>query len=241
MALVMDAWNTIANFYQKNKISEKSLDSVLVYALNKAATDKDKNEFEQTLNSLSLFTNNYLTKVWDNSSKDMYSLPVIWKMVNGKLYVVNSINEKTELKKGDLITKIDNMPTDEYIKEKCKLIPGSENINNFKTLRVLAELRSTQMENSSVNIEYYRGGKSSTINAKRNIYFDELKEFRQRTFSLIDSQYVYIDLSDTWDEDIYEAMPKLQKMKGIIFDARGGLYCKRTFNWFAFRQGNCVP
>ena len=246
-------WNMITYFYPYKYITDKNWDSVLQEYIPYFIEAKTRLEYE--LVSARLIgeicdSHALLYEGWENmkSMEGARQVPVAVKFIGNQLVVIDS--NSTELKKGDIITRINNKPIINIVDSIKPYYPAS---NEASRLKSIAEniLRSDQ---DHIQIEYIPfNGKTrrinmETVNSKQWIYNSKNKKDKHENFRLIGKDIGYINLQNITRDDIISIKQKLFKTKGLIIDNRclssdifnllAPAFVNKTTDFAKFTQGN---
>ncbi len=190
-----------------------------------------KNELEYKLAALALIAEIHDThaNIWgtDEALKNFRGLryaAVELNFIEKKAVVTGYYNDtlgkQTELKVGDVVTSINNIPTDDIIRNVLKYTPAS----NYPTqLRDIAPnlLRSND---TAVAITYTRDGEAkntivTTFPAgKVNIYSKFQK--RDTCFKFINKDIAYLYLGTIKNKYVPTIMKEIENTKGLVIDLR---------------------
>lgn len=218
LAAVITAWNLLKHF-SINKIPDDIIENALPEALKKAAVDKNEEEFLNTLQRLTAYSNDGQTRVWLSGSQERYGLPFLWKMNEGKLVITKTASDTIGIKPGDIVTSIDGIDVQKYLEEKGRLVSSST--KQWRNARVLAEIR-TGVYNSQIKIGIKNKEEvPQVITFKRNILLTDLTDSKPPKVHEIEKDLFYVDLSRLNNKELYEYLPSMKDAKGIIFDCRG--------------------
>jgi len=217
LAIIIDAWNYINHFHLYD-VDKELIANSLPNFLERAAIEKDDDNFLKQLNELLTLLNDGQARVWKNSSDETYFLPILWRWIDGGLFVVKS-KEDSGLKTGDLIIEINDEPTDAFLSKYERHISGSN--QSWKRHRGLSELRAGK-KGTKLKLKATRnGGKPFVVDLNRSIFADELIEQRPPRLTLLADDIVYCDMSRTKDNEFKDILNEVEKASGIIFDIRG--------------------
>lgn len=230
-------WNVFRHFYVYQDELNLKWD-VLLRNLLKDAYQADTKE--KHLLVLEKFSGNFkdghirisqenLTLKFD----DIYCTPLNFDFVEGKLIVRNYKNNfNGVIKKGTVINKINDIPTQIFIDSISNYISGSKQYKKVKLLRRINEgakdsvLRIKTAENNEIEI-------SRTVSFKENEDFFK-NNFHEKCKEITESIF-YVNLSKLDEHEIDSLIPIINRYKGLIIDNRG--YPKdrrhRIFSYFS--------
>lgn len=226
-------WNIIEYYFPYKHLIEENWEDVLKEFIPKFINAS--NELEYKLSVLELIGRIHDThaNIWSNDKTlerywgEKYA-PVIITFVENKAVVTDyyhtKLGEKSKLKIGDIITKINGVPVEEIVSNKLKYIPASNYPTQLRNIaRVLLRTNDYVLhielihneEIKSVDVACYS---ASTLNLKR--YYENLQ--KQKVFyKLIDSDIAYIYPEAVRDRELSEIMKEVENTKGLIIDLRG--------------------
>ena len=225
-------WNIIEYYFPYKHLIEENWEDVLKEFIPKFINAS--NELEYKLSVLELIGRIHDThaNIWSNDKTlerywgEKYA-PVIITFVENKAVVTDyyhtKLGEKSKLKIGDIITKINGVPVEEIVSNKLKYIPASNYPTQLRNIaRVLLRTNDNVLhidlihneEIKSVDVACYS---ASALNLKR--YYENLQ--KQKVFyKLIDSDIAYIYPEAVRDRELSEIMKEVEKTKGLIIDLR---------------------
>jgi C-terminal processing protease CtpA/Prc len=192
-------------------------------ALEKAATDADERAFLDTLRRLVAGLHDGHGNVVLASAMKRFFPPLRWDWIEDRLVVTQVAPKETgDLKPGDVVTKINGRPAAEALADTEKLISGAT--PQYKRHRALSELAGGTKD-SEVTLDVVpAAGEAKSVKVRRSVDADaflDLQEARPAKVDEIKPGIVYVDLGRITTKDFNDAVPKLAKAKGIIFDLRG--------------------
>ncbi len=176
-----------------------------------------------------------LDKFWG----DNVPMP-IFNFIEGKLVVTDFYEIEGEkeqnLRKGDIITKINGIPVQEVLKDKLKYSPGS---NYAVQLRELA-INIVRTYDSVLKVEYERFSKIHEGNLKtyplnqKMVYSRFRSDANEPSLRLFNNEEVaYLNLGTLRTDSLSNIFNKIKNTKGLIIDVRN---YPREF--FPFSLGN---
>jgi C-terminal processing protease CtpA/Prc len=240
IADIIQLWNLIKHFSIEN-ISGNILDSALNASVKSASELTNTDKFDDIIKSLLYLTNDSRYRVWNTFKSFDYSLPLIFKKLENRVLVTNVIDTSLKIKHGDEILKINDIDINYLIDSTSKYNPS---INlDYKTEKALVEIRAGERD-SKVKITYKNN--TGTINddfVKRTEFLNNIFDPRPPVIARLDSDVVYIDMTELFDEQFKDYFKTLKGTKVFIFDLRGasvmsehvlGLFTKdpiKSVNW----------
>jgi len=222
-------WNIIQYFFPYKNLIEEDWNKVLTEFIPKFV--KADNELDYKLTVLALIARIHDTHAnilgMDNTLsyyKGRKYTPIEIGFVENKAVVIDYFDknrgERSGLKIGDVVEKINGSSVEEIVKEKLALTPAS----NYPTqLRDIARdlLRSNGF---SISIEYWNG--TEKLPAQLNAYNDwEINLYakyqkKDTCFKMIDKGIAYLYPGSVKNECLPKIISEIQKSKGLIIDFR---------------------
>ena len=240
IGVVIQLWNIIKHF-SIEYIPNMTLDSALNASIKSASELTDINKFNDIIKSLLYLTNDSRYRVWDMFSPVDYSLPLIFKKLENKIFVTVVVDSSLKINHGDEILKINDIDINYLIDSISKYNPSLN--TDFKIEKALAEIRAGS-KNSKVKITYKNSsGKISEEIILRNELMNNIFDVRPPVIARLDSDVVYIDMTELADAQFKDYFDALKTTKAFIFDLRGsavmsehvlGLFTKdpiKSVNW----------
>ncbi len=222
-------WNMIQYFFPYKHLIEGDWKNILQKYIPTFVGAK--NELEYKLAALALIAEIHDThaNIWgtDEALKKFRGLryaAVELNFIENKAVVIGYYNDtlgkQTELKVGDVVTSINNIPIDDIIKNVLKYTPAS---NHPTQLRDIAPnlLRSND---TALAITYTREGAAKNTIVKTytagkvNIYSKFQK--RDTCFKFINKDIAYLYLGTIKNEYIPTIMKEIENTKGLVIDLR---------------------
>jgi C-terminal processing protease CtpA/Prc len=229
LAAVMLAWNIFQHFYPYFDVVKTDWPSELKLALAAAATDKDDRAFLDTLRRLVAALQDGHGSVYMKNSEMNGQLPLSWDWIEDRLVVTRVPPKLAEdLKAGDVILRINGRTVASLITEQEKLISGAT--PQWKRWRALQLLKEGPKDSEASLAVQRRAGVVKTVKVTHDpegVEPDDIAEQRPAKVEEIQNGVMYVDIDRITDKDFQDAIPQLEKAKGIIFDLRG--YPKASF------------
>jgi C-terminal processing protease CtpA/Prc len=253
-------WNMIHYFFPYKKLMDKDWNKVLKEYIPKFINAKTELEYEFAAVQLIGDIQDTHANLWGgnnaiNKWKGENYAPVHVRFIENKLVVTDYYNpelqEKTGLKVGDVITKIDGENVEDIVQRKLPFYPAS----NYPTqLRNLSGdiLRSNS---ESISINYLRDKKEYAADlqlyarTKLNIYRWYRRDDQGKCFKMLEDNIGYITLKNIKQEDVKKIKEQFKDTKGIIVDIRnypsafvpfslGSFFISDRSSFVKFTQGN---
>ena len=225
-AILSYFWNLISNFTISD-VNKDLMNEVLYSALKKAATDRDGEDFIETLEMISSVANDNQCRVWNINENFRYGLPLIWKLRDSELIITDVARNNNQIAPGDVVIKINGTDTQDMLEKLYGRIAGSS--DQWKNLRALAMLKAGIQGDSLELTIRSEDGNIKDIVLKKNTLLNELREIRPASFSEIDKDIIYLDITSINDQFLYDNMKMLENAKYIIFDLRGNINVSEHF------------
>jgi C-terminal processing protease CtpA/Prc len=221
LADVVLIWNVIQHFYPYFDVVEADWPGVLRSALTSAASDKDAAAFHTTLRRLVAAYHDGHGNAILSSEAAKTPLPISWDWVERKLVVTNVEPDlqRTGIRRGTVIRAINGRPAAEALVDAERLIsaatPQWARWNALRTIALGAPGSQTTLE-----IEDAEGGVEK-ISLRHPSDYESVTEARPPKIHEVKPGIYYVDTDRVSDADLRDALPKLEKARGIVFDFRG--------------------
>lgn len=219
LADVALAWNIFQHFYPYFDVIQTDWSRSLETALVSAANDPDERAFLKTLRRMVAELRDGHGGVYQGSSGG-FTIPVLLGWVEGRLVITDVAAVGADgLQPGDIVLKVNGETSEKLLVERETMISGAT--PQWRRYVVLNEIRAGAKD-SEVQLEVSTGsGETRSVTLKRNTEIQTLRGMRPPKLHELRSGIFYIDLDQIKDEEFKEALPKLERAKGIIFDLRG--------------------
>ncbi len=217
LSIVITLWNIFKQF-SIYELPEK-FDDDLRQALKKAAVDKNKYDFLNTLQEIGVESGDGQARGWQGDEGDIYALPFLWKYLDGNLVIYKTFGEDNNLNPGDIVLDIDGKTVAQQLEDGLKNHAG--NNSKWKTMSILAELRSGRKD-SEIKLKIKSiSGNVIEQNFKRDMLMSETTETFLPPIAELKKDIYYVDLTRINEDMLRNNSGVLLKGKGIIFDMRG--------------------
>lgn len=226
VANVVITWNIFKHFFPYQNEIILDWNKVLLNGINDAYDDKNETQHKLTLEK---FTENFKDgHINIGSSKsdflvnNSFSSPISFRWVGEKLVVKDLLKSYDgKLKKGDIITEINNRSTAFVLDSISQYISGSRQWKKWVAVRRI----NRGAENTSLIL---KNGDDLLFDLKRSVNIKENKDFFERdeknAFVEINKDIYYINHEKMNPSIIDSLIPTINKHKGLIIDLRGYAY-----------------
>ena len=213
-------WNVFQHFFPYLDVVKTDWQQDLKDALVGANHDRDAADFHKTLKKFTAkLQDGHINVNWPNA-KDYFYLPVGWDWAEDKLVITRVLDSSTGLKRGDVITAINDKDPKVYFKEVDQYIsaatPGSL-MQKALTQSLLG------IQNSTVQLTYLAAdNREGKVVLKRILtgYTYYKDKPAADTIKRINNDITYINIGLSSMKAINKILPQLQKNKAIICDLR---------------------
>ncbi|WP_341840296.1 S41 family peptidase [Chitinophaga caseinilytica] len=224
LANVCITWNIYQHFHPYFKEWTTNWDQDLQTAIADCYRDKTPAGFERTLARLNARLHDGHTYVaGPQTFVDRRFLPLQLAWADNSLVVTAVFSPDTKAKRGNVITAINGIPTQEYLKQRSAFVSaGSANAMMRQTIGSLCVSKpdsSLQLTFRSGNGQTWREKVPFSIPA--NEYYGKLPNTRPAAFDSLGSGIVYIDLSRLGWNEMKEKLDEIAAAKGVVVDLRG--------------------
>tara|TARA_B100000949_G_scaffold235149_1_gene256761 strand:+ start:374 stop:2581 length:2208 start_codon:yes stop_codon:yes gene_type:complete len=224
-------WNMIHYFFPYKHLTDKDWNAVLGEYIPLFLNAKDELQYEFATIQLIGDVQDTHANIWEgagkiNKWKGLNYPPVHVRFIENQLVVTDFFNEehrgKVGLEIGDIITKINDIPVNQIVKERAKYYPAS---NHPTMLRdISADLLRSNYDEIEIHVE------SDNTTAKTQLLKlypkDSLDTYRwyrrdhRKSFKMLDNNIGYVTLQTIKNEDIPIIKEQFKDTKGIIMDIR---------------------
>lgn len=227
---VFKYWNMIQYFFPYKHLTDKNWSEVLKEYIPKFILAKNELDYEVAALQLIGEVNDTHANLWGGNNKineekgNNYS-PFRVQFIENQLVVTDYFNpeiqQKAELKIGDIITHINSKPIKNLVDSLSDYYPVS---NNAALLRDIAEdiLRSPKkLLNISYTSENIQKEKQLMLYPKDSLnYYRWYRKDNEKCYNLLNDSIGYITLKSIQQEDIQSIKDQFKDTKGIIIDIR---------------------
>jgi C-terminal processing protease CtpA/Prc len=225
LAAVALAWNVFQHFYPYFDVVKTDWPAELRRALTKAATDPDEDAFLETLHRLVAGLHDGHGNVGLGSAAVQHFYPPLrWDWIEDRLVVTRvAAVGAGGLKPGCVVLKVDGRPAAEALAEQEQLISGAT--PQWKRYRALVRLAEGAKGSEMTLDTLSPAGEARVVRLHRTVDIATFQEFqepaRPAKVEAIKPDVLYVDLSRVTDKEYAQALPQLEKAKGVILDLRG--------------------
>lgn len=218
-------------FFPYKHLTDKDWNAVLGEYIPLFLNAKDELQYEFATIQLIGDVQDTHANIWEgagkiNKWKGLNYPPVHVRFIENQLVVTDFFNEehrgKVGLEIGDIITKINDIPVNQIVKERAKYYPAS---NHPTMLRdISADLLRSNYDEIEIHVE------SDNTTAKTQLLKlypkDSLDTYRwyrrdhRKSFKMLDNNIGYVTLQTIKNEDIPIIKEQFKDTKGIIMDIR---------------------
>lgn len=216
-------WNIIDYYYPYKDIIEENWDGVLNTFIPKFVNAKDELDYKLTISELTTKIHDSHAVVYDiNGALYEYwgnkYAPIEFALVKDNIVIKDILpkyKKDCELKKGDIILKINDKDISEVLNEKSKYISLSRKEAIVNSLKPYL-FRTSE---NSINLTLKRDNKEITKKVK--CYDDtSMFEVEEASHKLLDGNIGYINPGQLSKGEIDKIMEKFMNTKGLIVDLR---------------------
>jgi hypothetical protein len=220
VADIVISWNLFQHFFSYLNVIKTNWQHDLEDALISANHEQSAEDFHKTLKIFAAKLQDAHVGVnWVNDKSYFYP-PVSWAWVEGKLVITGVWSSSVDLKKGDVITAINNEDPKEYFNQKEQYISAATN----GSLIDKAQTESLSGNQGSILQLSYLGtdNKPDKIRLKRGLMaFEYFKLYAAAdTIKRISNDVMYLNMGLANMKAINKVLPQLQQSKAIICDFR---------------------
>jgi C-terminal processing protease CtpA/Prc len=222
LAAVALTWTVLQHFYPYFDAVKTDWPGELRSALTKAATDADERAFLDTLRRLVAGLHDGHAFVALKGAPAVFYPPLRWDWIEDRLVVTRVAAQGAGgLKPGDVVLKVNGRPAALALDEQEQLISGAT--PQLKRYCALLEL-AQGAKDSAITLEVLaESGQAQVLCLHRTLdggSFWDL-ELQRPKIEEIKPGILYVNLDRIMQKEFDEAVPRLAKAKGLLFDLRG--------------------
>ena len=227
--MVFAYWNLIEYYFPYKYVMDQKWDKTLEQILPMVVVAKDKKDFFMAMKRMTTKLNDSHVDFFGASKWSVESrfFPANCKIIDNKMVVIeivgDSLAEVSNIRIGDVITKINDRTIKEHIEENRDLICASNEAAYLN--KVAKAILISDSEN--VKVEFLKDGKYDTKSMTWCDYHDSHRnEFKKggmkkkEKFKLLDSNIGYVNMGVLKIKDIPDMIEALRSAKAIVFDLR---------------------
>lgn len=213
---VINAYNVFQHFYPYFDVVDVNWDQELESAIHSSLTDQTLEDHILTLKKFTATLKDGHISVRGNNPK-RHGPSISWEWIEDKLVITQVYDKSLNLSIGDIVTRVDNIPSNAYIQEiSTRISAGTQGYlqHRLKSMSLLGTQDS--------KIEIHVNGESFTLTRDRKFdYRTSGIAIQENEYKILDNNIVYLNLSKIKMDSITSLMPKLEESNGIICDLRG--------------------
>lgn len=218
-------WNMIQYYFPYRNLIDENWDEVLKTFIPKIVSADDELSYKLTLLELIGKISDTHANIWGNDKTlnrfwGLKSAPIEVNIINGKVVVTkvyDELDEKADIKPGDIITHINGAATEKLIDEKIKYCPASNLPTNFRDVsRIL--LRTN---NDFLQLTVQRDESSNNIKIDcLDFYKIKYGENKTPSHKILENNIGYVFPGSLKKGEIDSIMSVLANTNGLIIDFR---------------------
>lgn len=226
-------WNILNYFYPYKNLIGASWETVLPRYILKFEANKNALEYQTTVRELATEMHDSHGFVRGTSEFDdnlgLFVPPALFKLVEGQTIVAKVLDDKANLKLGDVILTIDGEPVGKRREIFSKFVAAStqQALDNSIDINLLRGQKDTTAKLSVRDAQ----GKTRQVELSRSLSLREPKYFQSTlrttpTVEVLPSGFGYVDLARLEAGEVGDMFEKIKQTPAVIFDMRG--YPKQT-------------
>jgi C-terminal processing protease CtpA/Prc len=217
-------WNFVEYFFPYKYQMDQKWDNVLTVMLPQFINSKSELDFHLTIKELVVKLDDTHASFGTNKLFERFGdkfIPATIKIIEEKVVVVSLQNDSlakvSDLRVGDVITKVEGKTIAQIIKENQKYVEGSNKYAKFKNFYWAIFNGNT----NTVEIEFIRDGKTTVKSINRYLYKDlKITTKDKEKYKLLQNNIGYVDMGSIEVADVSNMMNQFKETKAIIFDIR---------------------
>lgn len=215
---IINTWNVFQHFYPYFDVAKTNWNEDLKIALREAYQNKDASDYYNSLKKLTAKLKDGHVSVTSFGNKNYYLPPIAWKWVENKLVITAVLDNKVNVKAGDIVETIEGIDAKKYFEELNRYISAA----TIGWLNYQAEIESLYGSNNS-NLNISLLGEKKTIALKRTLFAGQYEALlpKQTAIKTLGNQITYISFTGADMKMINDSLSLLKSSKAIIFDLRG--------------------
>ena len=218
LADIVISWNVFQHFFPYFDAVGVDWPTQLTRALEWAYRDKDQFDFLKTLQKFTAALKDGHVRVSLQGAPRLFYAPLDWEWLEEQLVVTRVLDQKLDIRPGDIILEIDGLKAGDALANEGQYISAAT--PGWKQYRTLGNLLMGT-ENSKKSLKILRGDQILLREIVCSRKYQRQISFREDRYKKIGDGILYLNLGQiTWPE-IKKLMPQLEKAKSIICDLRG--------------------
>jgi C-terminal processing protease CtpA/Prc len=217
-------WNYIEYFFPYKYQMDQKWDKTLIEFLPRITAPESEKDFVLAMREISIKINDTHASTNTPQLFDYFGdkfIPFDVKIIDEKAVVISLKNDSlakiSDVKIGDVITKVQGKTIAEIIKENRKYVEGSNEPSILKNAYWIIFNGKT----ASVEIEFMRDGKTAVKSINRYKYQDLKIEYpKKEKWKILEGNIGYVNFDALDVEDVPNLIDQLKNTKAIIFDDR---------------------
>lgn len=218
-------WNMIQYYFPYRNLIDENWDEVLKTFIPKIISANDELSYKLTLLEFIGKISDTHANIWGNDETlnrfwGLKSAPIEIKIIDNQVIVTkiyDELDEKVDIKPGDIITHINGEVTEKLIEEKIKYCPAS----NLPTKLRDVSRRLLRTNNEFLELTVQRDESSNNIKINC-LDFDQIKYWENSTpsYKILENNIGYIFPGSLKKGEIDSIMTVLANTNGLIIDFR---------------------
>ncbi|HVW62573.1 MAG TPA: S41 family peptidase, partial [Puia sp.] len=218
---VIITWNVFRHFFAYWEDASATPDQLLEKGLTKAATDKNRYDFLQTLRLMTAPLNDGHINIFlqGDTIRQGYA-PLVFAVAEGRLVIDKVLDSslRPALAPGDVVSVINGQPAGSYLAGLDQYASGSPQLKVFRDLINL----TVGPRDSLLTLGVVRADGAHNIKVERTMEWQAWNHAKSnRPSGWIKPGIFFIDIDRDPMDSINKWMPQLAKAKAIICDLRG--------------------
>lgn len=217
-------WNYIEYFFPYKYQMDQNWDKVLIEMLPRFYAPESDKDFGLAMREISVKLNDTHASTQMPQLFEYFGdkfIPADVKIIDEKAIVFSLKNDSlakvSDLKIGDVITKVNGKTIGELVKENRKYVEGSNEPSVLKNIYWTI----FNGESPSVEIEFIRDGKTATKSINRYKYQDLKIQFPEKgKWKILEGNIGYVNYDELEESDIPALITALNNTNAIVFDNR---------------------
>lgn len=217
-------WNYIEYFFPYKYQMDENWDKVLTEMLPRFYAPESEKDFALAMREISIKLNDTHASTQMPQLFEYFGdkfIPVDVNIIDEKAVVVNLKNDSlakvSDIKIGDVFTKVNGKTIAELLKENRKYVEGSNEPSILKN----AYWTIFNGKSDEVEVEFVRNGKSEIKSIKRYKYQDLKIQFPdQEKWKILEGNIGYVNYNGLEESDVPAMIVALNDTNAVIFDNR---------------------